>query len=53
MRVSDSGIGIAAEKQEAIFEPFIQLRESLSDREGGSDWDSQSAATSPARWTVI
>jgi len=35
LRVSDTGIGIALEKHDAIFEPFIQLRESLSDREGG------------------
>jgi signal transduction histidine kinase len=31
----DSGIGIAAEKHESIFEPFIQLKESLFDRESG------------------
>ena len=35
IRVSDTGIGIATGKHEAIFEPFIQLRESLSDRESG------------------
>jgi len=35
MRVSDTGIGIAPDKHEAIFEPFIQLREGLSDRESG------------------
>jgi signal transduction histidine kinase len=35
IRVSDTGIGIAEEKQEAIFEPFIQLKEGLSDRESG------------------
>jgi signal transduction histidine kinase len=35
IRVSDTGIGIAPEKHEAIFEPFIQLKESLADRESG------------------
>ena len=35
MSVRDTGIGIPVEKHEAIFEPFIQLKESLTDREGG------------------
>ena len=35
IRVSDTGIGIAPEKHESIFEPFIQLKESLADRESG------------------
>jgi signal transduction histidine kinase len=35
IRINDTGIGIVAEKHESIFEPFIQLRESLSDRESG------------------
>jgi signal transduction histidine kinase len=35
LRVSDTGIGIDPDKHEAIFEPFIQLREGLSDRESG------------------
>lgn len=33
--VSDSGIGIHPDKHESIFEPFVQLKESLADREGG------------------
>jgi signal transduction histidine kinase len=35
LRVNDTGIGIAGDKHEAIFEPFIQLQEGLSDRESG------------------
>jgi signal transduction histidine kinase len=35
IRVSDTGIGIDPGKHQAIFEPFVQLRESLTDREGG------------------
>ena len=35
LSISDTGAGIPAEKLETIFEPFVQLKESLSDREGG------------------
>jgi signal transduction histidine kinase len=35
LSVIDSGIGIAAEKLQAIFEPFIQLKEGLANRESG------------------
>jgi signal transduction histidine kinase len=35
LRVSDTGIGIAVDKHETIFEPFIQLKEGLSDRASG------------------
>jgi signal transduction histidine kinase len=35
LQVADTGIGIAPEKHEAIFEPFIQLKESFADRESG------------------
>ena len=33
--VSDTGPGIPAEKQESIFEPFVQLKEGLAHRESG------------------
>jgi signal transduction histidine kinase len=33
--VSDTGIGISEEAHETIFEPFIQLREGLADRDSG------------------
>ncbi len=35
LRITDTGIGIAEDKFEAIFEPFIQLKEGLTDRESG------------------
>lgn len=35
LTISDTGLGIVTEKLEAIFEPFIQLKESRADREGG------------------
>jgi signal transduction histidine kinase len=35
LNISDTGIGIATEKLEAIFKPFTQLKEGLADREGG------------------
>jgi signal transduction histidine kinase len=35
LSISDTGLGIAAGKLETIFEPFVQLKESLADREGG------------------
>ena len=35
LRISDSGIGIPTAKVESIFEPFIQLKAGLSDRESG------------------
>jgi signal transduction histidine kinase len=35
LSVSDTGIGIPADKQESIFEPFIQLKEGLADRASG------------------
>ena len=35
IRVSDTGIGIATEKHETIFEPFVQLKAGLANRESG------------------
>lgn len=35
LSIVDTGLGIAADKLETIFEPFVQLKEGLSDREGG------------------
>jgi signal transduction histidine kinase len=35
LHISDTGIGIPADKFETIFEPFVQLKEALADREGG------------------
>jgi signal transduction histidine kinase len=35
LEIADTGIGIAADKHEAIFQPFFQLKEGLADRESG------------------
>jgi signal transduction histidine kinase len=35
LSLSDTGLGIATDKLETIFEPFVQLKEGLADREGG------------------
>ncbi len=35
LSISDTGLGIAPEKLETVFEPFVQLKEGLADREGG------------------
>jgi signal transduction histidine kinase len=35
LTVSDTGLGIAADKLETIFEPLVQLKEGLANREGG------------------
>jgi signal transduction histidine kinase len=35
LSISDTGIGIPAEKHEAIFEPFIQLKQTFAGRESG------------------
>ena len=35
LSISDTGLGIAPDKLETIFEAFVQLKEGLADREGG------------------
>ena len=35
LSISDTGLGIATDKLETIFKPFVQLKEGLADREDG------------------
>jgi signal transduction histidine kinase len=35
LSITDTGLGIAPDKLETIFAPFVQLKEGLADREGG------------------
>jgi signal transduction histidine kinase len=35
LSISDTGLGIAPDKLETIFEPFVQLKEGLANRESG------------------
>lgn len=35
LTISDTGVGIIAEKLQVVFEPFVQLKEGLAGREGG------------------
>ena len=35
LSISDTGLGIPLDKLETVFEPFVQLKEGLADREGG------------------
>ena len=35
LSISDTGLGIPLDKLETVFEPFVQLKAGLADREGG------------------
>jgi signal transduction histidine kinase len=35
LSISDTGRGVAADKHETVFEPFVQLKEGLADRDSG------------------
>jgi signal transduction histidine kinase len=50
--VRDTGIGIAADKLEAIFEPFVQVRADLTRTAEGRGWGSPSAGTWRAAWAA-
>ncbi|MCY1232608.1 Signal transduction histidine-protein kinase BarA [compost metagenome] len=50
LTVSDTGIGIPADAQARMFEPFEQVHDRIRPHAGGTGWGWQSASAWPARW---
>ncbi len=50
---TDTGCGIPRDKQEAIFEPFVQVRTGYAQATEGTGLGSRLAATWPAGWAGI
>ena len=52
VRVADTGIGIASDRLEKIFEPFVQVGAPLLARRGGRDWASDQSRSRARRWAA-